>query len=296
VPHPLRERAPVLDDQSLRVLVWDRDLVDMWCLDGAGGRRPYRGKGSLWHVHPEVELTVITHGSGLLYVGDHIGRFTAPDCLLLGADVPHVWKADGPTAGVSVQFRGDGALAALPEFSQLAPLWSRARYGLRWRGRSAERLRDELPRLEQRPSFERLARFLAIIDALRRAPKGDASRLSAGVIAAGERDRSGAAMHRVLSFIMDRYRERISLDTVVRMSGRSQATFCRHFSRLTGKTFRAYVNAIRIQEVRRALAESDRGVTDIALAAGFDSLTNFYAVFRAAVGCSPRAFRRALAG
>jgi hypothetical protein len=42
--------------QSLRVLLWERDLVDMWMLDDLGVRVPFRGKGSVWHAHADTEL------------------------------------------------------------------------------------------------------------------------------------------------------------------------------------------------------------------------------------------------
>src|SRR4051812_34652964 len=131
---PLHELAPALAGQSLRVLIWDRDLVDMWCLDAAGDRVPFQGKGSTWHLHGDLELTLITAGEGVLYVGDHIGRFAAPDCILLGERLPHVWKSDGAMAGISLQFRLDARspLRALPEFADLDELWARARLGLRW--------------------------------------------------------------------------------------------------------------------------------------------------------------------
>ncbi|MBA2480129.1 MAG: helix-turn-helix transcriptional regulator [Planctomycetes bacterium] len=292
---PLHELTPALAGQSLRVLIWDRDLVDMWCLDQSGQRQPYIGKGSHWHLHPEYELTMITRGDGVLSVGDHIGRFTAPDCLLLGAHVPHAWTSEGAMAGVSLQFRVDAAsgLASLPEFDQLQPLWSRARHGLRWAGGTGERLREQLLAMETQPSLERLAQFIALIGTMRQSHAHDAHELSEGILFTEDIARGDDAMHEVLAHIMDHSSEEIRLGTVVRMSGLSQATFCRRFVRMTGKTMSAYVNAIRLQEVRRALLETDRSVTDIAISAGFTSLTNFYALFRRAVGCTPLAFRKA---
>jgi len=44
------------------------------------------------------------------------------------------------------------------------------------------------------------------------------------------------------------------------------------------------------------LAESGRSITDIALDAGFNDLSNFVRSFHRAAGMSPRKFRRAAAG
>ena len=292
---PLQEQIPALAGQSLRVLVWDRDLVDMWHLDQDGKRQPYRGAGSTWHRHPELELTFISRGEGLLHVGDHVGRFAAPDCLLLGPRLPHVWKAEGATAGISVQFRLDPTtgIGALAESAGLARLWSRSRYGLRFAGSTAKRLQELLTGLERRSALSRLSRFLALLEVLRGAG-GDARQLSAEPLLDEEPDARSEAMGRVLDHLMEHSDEEISLGDAVRLSGCSQATFCRRFVRLTGRTFGQYLTAVRIQEARTALAQGGRSVTDIAFGTGFTSLTSFHAAFRRAVGCTPLAYRRRL--
>jgi len=291
---PLTEVTEVLAGQSLRVLVWDRDLVDMWCLDAAGRRVPYQGKGSHWHIHAELELTVITGGDGMLYVGDHIGRFRAPDCILVGSRVPHVWVSQGAIAGVSVQFSlelGSG-LAGLPEFDPLAGLWSRSAFGVRWSGACAQRLCAGLTALDGTPALARLTRFLELVGIMHAAPASEGQSLSGTALARERRIRAPDAMRRVLDHLIDHFREDLRLADLVRMSGRSQATFCRHFAAMTGRTFNAYLNAIRIQDVRRALAGTSTSVTDIAFDAGFSNLSHFHAVFRRASGCTPLAFRR----
>lgn len=291
---PITETPEALTGQSLRVLVWDADLVDMWCLDHVGARIPYQGKGSQWHVHSELELTVITRGEGVLYVGDHIGRFTAPDCILLGSRVPHVWKSHAAISGVSIQFSLDQhqGLTNLPELDALTGLWTRAHHGIRWLNDSAARVGSGLAALEGASSLSRLKRFLELVDIMNAAPRRDAQQLSSRVLVQAERRRPSDAMSRVLDHLIDHFREDLRLADLVRMSGRSQATFCRQFAALTGRTCTASLNAIRIQDVRRALAESRRSITDIAFDAGFNNLSHFHAVFRRAVGCTPLEFRR----
>ena len=160
--------------QSLRVLLWDHDLTDMWMLDDLGERVPFHGKGSIWHAHTDCELTCITAGDGILQVGDHSGRFHAPDCLLLGAEVPHVWKARAASAGVSIQFRADSPFLSAPELAPLARLWSHARHGLRWQGATAHTLQAELSLFSGQPAIVRFGRFIALLDVLGRGHATDA--------------------------------------------------------------------------------------------------------------------------
>ena len=46
-----------------------------------------------WHYHPEIELTLIRKGDGIRLVGDSMQPFEDGDLILLGANVPHLWRS-----------------------------------------------------------------------------------------------------------------------------------------------------------------------------------------------------------
>lgn len=294
MPRLLRESPPALDGQSFRVLIWDRDLVDMWYLDHDGRRRAFRGRGSQWHCHPDTELTAITRGSGVLAVGDHIGRFLAPDCLLMAGHVPHVWTSRRETAGISLQFCTDDAtgIGSLPECQALHSVWKRARHGLRLTGATAHTVCVQLMELTRGSALRRLGLAIGILDTLRSAKPRDLQQLSTTPLLIEDVAPAGNGMERVVAYLMEHSSDDVRLATAVRLSGRSQATFGRQFLKLTGRTFVSYLTALRLQEVQRALLETDRSVTDIAFGAGFTGLPHFYTVFRRATGCNPLTFRR----
>src|SRR5215470_12119887 len=69
-----------------------------------------------WHYHPELELTYIRRGTGLRLVGDSMENFADGDLILLGANLPHVWRSDADyfkgsphlhIEAVAIQFRED---------------------------------------------------------------------------------------------------------------------------------------------------------------------------------------------
>jgi AraC-like DNA-binding protein len=63
----------------------------------------------------------------------------------------------------------------------------------------------------------------------------------------------------------------------------------------TGTSYARYVQSRRLERARLQLAqEMERSVLDIAMACGFDSLSTFYRVFRAAYGMPPGDYRRAV--
>lgn len=68
------------------------------------------------------------------------------------------------------------------------------------------------------------------------------------------------------------------------------------FRRAFGTTMTAFLTQHRITHARRLLATTDKPVLDVALDAGFQSLSRFNEAFKAACGCSPREYRKAHRG
>ena len=47
-----------------------------------------------WHFHPHYQLFTVLEGTGSRLIGDSIRPFEAGDTVLLGPDVPHLWRSD----------------------------------------------------------------------------------------------------------------------------------------------------------------------------------------------------------
>lgn len=84
----------------------------------------------------------------------------------------------------------------------------------------------------------------------------------------------------------------LAIPEVAQMAGLSVAHFSHLFHQKTGVTFTRYVQTRRIEEAKRLLGETDRTITDIAFACGFNSLTHFNRVFRRGTGASPTGYRQ----
>jgi AraC-like DNA-binding protein len=72
----------------------------------------------------------------------------------------------------------------------------------------------------------------------------------------------------------------------------SPPSFSRLFRRSTGKTYVRYMNELRIGIASRNLLHTEKSITEIAYESGFDSLSNFNALFRQFKRMTPRAYRR----
>jgi len=163
---------------------------------------------------------------------------------------------------------------------------------VRWHGATAVSLREQIVGLTRLTALRRLAAFLAILATMDETVTTCGQTLSSSIVGSHAIARRNPGMGRVIDHILRHFRDAITLAEVVRLSGVSQATFCRHFLRITGKTFVGYLTALRLQEAQHALLATDRDVTAIAFAAGFGNLAHFHATFRAAVGCTPLTYRR----
>ncbi|BET67931.1 hypothetical protein ASA1KI_28490 [Opitutales bacterium ASA1] len=79
---------------------------------------------------------------------------------------------------------------------------------------------------------------------------------------------------------------------VAAVCGVSVPHLCRVFHQATGLRFRDYLGRLRVAHARELLLGTDRPITEIAFASGFQTLSQFNRVYRKVHGCAPRETRR----
>ncbi len=95
----------------------------------------------------------------------------------------------------------------------------------------------------------------------------------------------------VMDYIDTHYTEDLSMDEMADATGFSKFHFARLFKEYTGYTFSSYVMHRRILAAEELLAKPDLSITQIAMQAGFGSLSTFNRVFRKEKNCPPTEFR-----
>ncbi|QSB17559.1 helix-turn-helix transcriptional regulator [Natronosporangium hydrolyticum] len=92
---------------------------------------------------------------------------------------------------------------------------------------------------------------------------------------------------------MDRdYAEPLDIPALARLAHVSEGYFIRSFQATFGETPHRYLQRRRVERAMALLRTSDRSVTEVSLAVGFNSLGTFSRTFHAIVGESPSAYRR----
>jgi len=96
---------------------------------------------------------------------------------------------------------------------------------------------------------------------------------------------------RARAYIAEHLSEQVTLRDVARLAHRSTCYFCKTFKQATGLTFGDYLARMRIESVKRMLLSPNKRVSEIAFAAGFQSLSQFNRTFRRIEGRSPMVWR-----
>jgi AraC-like DNA-binding protein len=88
------------------------------------------------------------------------------------------------------------------------------------------------------------------------------------------------------------FTQEVSFRMIARKLGVSTSHLSRVFHHATGMRCREYVGRLRAEHARNLLLTTDRPITEIAFAAGFQSISQFNRIFRAMHGSSPQDIRR----
>jgi len=98
-------------------------------------------------------------------------------------------------------------------------------------------------------------------------------------------------IQQVTSFIINAYKQKVTLQDMADHVGISPFYLERLFKQVKAETPRAYLEKIRIDKAAHLLKHTDYTSLEICYEAGFQSPSNFYKVFRRLKNCSPTEYR-----
>ena len=106
--------------------------------------------------------------------------------------------------------------------------------------------------------------------------------------------KSGASepseISRMLKYISDNVRT-VTLDSIAHEFGRSRSYVSHTFKRKTGRSIRAYCNALKLDEGQKLIASTNLSITEIAMEVGFDDAAYFIRLFKENFGMTPYQYR-----
>ena len=194
-----------------------------------------------WHYHPEIELIHVQEGKGDRYVGDDISPFGAGDLVLLGPELPHVWRSSPagdqelrPNARATVLQFVMGIFGSAwdtsPELTPIRKLIGRAQRGLSFSKATAAGVVPKLDELTASNGWRRLDLLLQILGTLSEATGRPLS--SAGFRPELDAQSSERIAH-VITYISENFSNPLTLSEVSKQATMSPSAFCRYFQRVT---------------------------------------------------------------
>lgn len=249
-----------------------------------------------FHFHPEFELTHIKKGEGQRYVGSQVEDFEKDDLILLGSNLPHCWISkplanDGLVEATVIQFKADflgNDFLNLPEMKRVSNLLSKSKTGLKIVGNTQKVVLEEINKMPQLREYQRLVVLLGVLGILSESQELESIDISFSNIKHSGNET--IRFQKVFSYLIENYRDEITLQKISEVAHLSPTSFCRYFKAVTGKTFLEIVNAYRIQHACQLLRKNELSVSQIAFESGFNDVPYFNKLFKKMKGVSPMKF------
>ncbi|MEZ4902636.1 MAG: helix-turn-helix transcriptional regulator [Spirosomataceae bacterium] len=91
-----------------------------------------------------------------------------------------------------------------------------------------------------------------------------------------------------LSFVLDvNYTNRLSVNDLARLSGRSLSTFKREFQQIYNTSPAQWIREKRLHKAKELLEKTEMNVTDVCFTTGFESIAHFSRTFKSYFGIAP---------
>lgn len=245
------------------------------------------------HQHEEIQISLIVEGTGSLIVGDTISTYRKDDILLIGGNIPHVFRSDSKKK-VSVMYTLFFTANSFgKDFFKVTDLedarifFEKAEHGLKIFG-NAE-LISIFKSLQHQTKIERIGSLLRIINLIMLT---EGQSLSSFIYRKKITDNEGKRMSRVFEYAMENFKDPISLEEVAQKANMSRNAFCRYFKRRTNKTFFQFLTELRIERACKLLVEDkDIPVSAVCELSGFQNIANFNRQFKKLKNQTPSSFR-----
>ncbi|MDB4037842.1 AraC family transcriptional regulator [Candidatus Thioglobus sp.] len=252
-----------------------------------------------WHAHEEYELHLVVKTSGKVFVGDYVGQFSPGSLFLTGPNLPHNWVTEEssgdvvPLRDMLINFNHNTlkkAFEAFPELAELDRLLESSRSGIEFKNYDSELAKKNLELIRDSQGMQKLMHFLNFLMELNEWP--EKVTLSLTKLNPNLSSSSQHRINEVVNYVIDNYKNNISLVEAAKIVNMSESAFSRYFMKTTGNRFSEFVSRIRLGRACVMLYETDKNISTIAFASGYNNLANFNRQFVKLKGITPREYRK----
>lgn len=247
------------------------------------------------HQHEEIQISLIVAGSGSLIVGDSIRDYNKNDILIIGENIPHVFRSDINSSSESVMYTLFFTKTSfgkeffdLSDLSELEQFFNDSEYGIRILSKKNGIIKN-FKKLKLLNRIDRIATLLKILSIILQSKK---EALSSFVYRKKYTEFDGKRMNEVFQYAMNHFQESVSLDDISGKANMSKNAFCRYFKKRTNKTFFQFLIEIRIEHACKLLYKNqDLSISVISELCGFQNIANFNRKFKELKKMTPSDYR-----
>ena len=250
-----------------------------------------------WHYHEELEIILFHKGAGTQFIGDSVRKFKAGDIVLIGSDLPHYLmydqqyffdKGQEPCTTV-IYFReslfGERFLS-LPECRKIKLLLEKSARGIMLSGSPAENLAQHIRKLLSAHEMFRMTALMELLAVFAELQQTDL--LSSAGFKYDKSSLEAERINAVYNHSLKNFRRKIDLNEISSETGLTPNSFCRYFKKATGKTYKEFLNDIRIGYACKLILDNKLSVKQICYECGFNNFSCFHKYFRETTGYTPQ--------
>ena len=248
------------------------------------------------HQHEDIQLCTIIRGEGTLIVGDTINDYKSGDVLIIGSDLPHVFKSDVSSIEesfmISLFFTEESFgkdFFKLDDFKELNSFFKKSLSGFKLIS-NQQKIQERFISLQKATNLER---FIGLFDILRLIKKSKTQALADFVYPKKYTDNEGKRMRNVMDFTINHYNKNIDLNEIANKANMTPNAFCRYFKQRTNKTYFTFLNELRVENACKLLVgNKGLSISEIAYQCGFKNLSNFNRKFKEVKSITPSKYRK----
>lgn len=249
------------------------------------------------HQHKEIQISYIKKGEGALLVGDSVRSFKEGDIIVLGSNLPHVFRsAKNSEPHMFTIFFTENCFGTnffqTEELTALDSFFRKAESGFKISPASEQTIASML----KFPKALKLDRFILFFQLLQTLNIESSTSLSTFKVVKIYSDLEGKRLSAVFDYTIQNFKEKITLDAIAKEAAMTPNAFCKYFKKRTRKTYVTYLNELRIEEACRLLLKgTELSIPEIAEECGFQNLSHFNRKFKSIKKSSPIQFKKEFA-
>lgn len=248
------------------------------------------------HQHQEIQISFIEKGEGTIFAGDTISNYHEGDILLIGSNLPHVFRSEIIENQTSIMhtlfFTADSFgkdFFQLSTFKSVSPFIENSKNGFIIHD-APKKITKLFKKLRKADNYERFILFLEIVKWFSHSEK---ELLSNYLYEKKITDNEGKRMQLIFQYVISNFHKNITLEEISSIASMSKNAFCRYFKVRTNKSFFQFLIEIRIERAAKLLVNQNQlSVLEVAELCGFNNISNFNRKFKELKQMSPLQHRK----